>query len=368
MDNISINIQDAINLKNDPSATNKMSIAHKVGLYYNDIKDNHKIRIIIEDIFRLLIRDTEIKVREVLVECLKDSKNLPQDIVYSIINDIDFIAAPFIQYYKDFSDENLIEILNTPNNYRHKAIAKRKNLSEKVSDAISMQCSEDVIKELINNNTASIHPNSFIRIIDKHPGNEAIQQCLVYRANLPFIVIEKIINQISYKLKTQLLTRQNLPSDFATDLINEIKEKLTLKLSEDYSQEDLLRKFIMHLHKSNKLTHSLVTRAICTGDLEFFEQSISLLAETPIEQVQKILFNNHIDFEIRNLLRKALLPKSTFPAILNALKIINEIRFDCCNSNNRVFSRKVIERILSSMSSNDELSSEEINYLISKIN
>lgn len=368
MDNISINIQDAINLKNDPSATNKMSIAHKVGSYYNDMNDNHKIRIIIEDIFRLLIRDTEIKVREVLVECLKSSKNLPKDIIYSIINDVDSVAIPFIQYYKDFSDENLIEILNIPNNLRHKAIAKRKNLSEKVSDEISKQCSEDVIKELINNTSASIPLSSFIRIINQNPNNEAIQQCLVYRANLPFEVIEKIVNQISYKLKTQLLTKQNLPLDFTTDLINEIKDKLTLKLSEDYSQEDLLRKFIMHLYKSNKLTHSLVTRAICTGDLAFFEQSISLLAETPIDQVQKILFNNHIYFEIRNLLRKALLPKSTFPTILNALKIINEIRFDCGCSNNQIFSHKVIERILSSMSSNDELSNNEINYLISKIN
>ena len=158
-----------------------------------------------------------------------------------------------------------------------------------------------------------------------------------------------------------------MPQDFATDLINEIKEKLTLKVSEEYSQDDQIRDFVQHLYKANRLTYSLVTRAICAGDLMFFEHSLSFLAEIPVANVRKILFNSTADFEIRNLLRKAMLPKSVFPAIFNALKVINDVRFDCGQSNNKLFSRKVIERILSYTQSTEELSSDDLQYLLSQL-
>ena len=48
---------------------------------------------------------------------------------------------------------------------------------------------------------------------------------------------------------------------------------------------------------------------------------------------------------IRNLLRKARIPKSLFPAVFSALKVIREIRFDCCRTDRKTFAHKVVERI-----------------------
>ena len=52
---------------------------------------------------------------------------------------------------------------------------------------------------------------------------------------------------------------------------------------------------------------------------------------------------------------------------LEELKVIKEIHFDCRKSNRRSFAHKVIERILSYSPNNDELSEEDIRYLVSKI-
>jgi len=70
---------------------------------------------------------------------------------------------------------------------------------------------------------------------------------------------------------------------------------------------------------------------------------------------------------VRNLLRKAYIPKTMFPAVFSALKVIKEIHFDCCNSNRKSFVHKVIERILTYTPDGDELSEEDIRYLVSKI-
>ena len=68
-----------------------------------------------------------------------------------------------------------------------------------------------------------------------------------------------------------------------------------------------------------------------------------------------------------SFLRKAFIPKSMFPAVFSALNVIRDIRFGCQKSDRASFIHKVIERILSISSTSEELSEDDVNYLISKI-
>ena len=190
----------------------------------------------------------------------------------------------------------------------------------------------------------------------------------MYRSELPPSVAEKIVDKLSYKLKTHLMLHHNLSKDLVSNLVEEIKEKITLSISEEYSTDYQIEELVHQLYKANRLTSGLVVRAICLGDLKFFEYALVYLSETPISEVRKILFNGQADFMVRNLLRKAFIPKSVFPAIFSALKIIREIKFDCGRSNRKAFGHKVVERILSFVQNNEELSSDDIKYLVSKIN
>lgn len=363
-----ISLQDVADLKQHCNTQTKTNIANKVGYDYKSSGLSDKCMHLAEGIFRLLLRDAEIKVRESIANNLKDTQELPRDIVDTILQDADSVALPFIQSYSSFNDEDLIKIVNVGNPKRSKAVASRANLSRPVSSHIVEKCSDDVLETLVTNESANLGDGDLEQIITKYPDNENLKKGIVYRTDLPFPVIEKIIDKLSDILKRHLLMSQNMPLDFTTNLVNEIKEKLTLKLSADYSEDEKLKEFVHQLFTANRLTYSLVTRAICSGDLKFFEYAISYMSETPINNVRKTLFNPQADFEVRNLLRKALLPKSVFPAVLNALKVINDIRFDCCRTNAKLFGRKVIERVLSLNSTTDELSNEDVNYLISQIN
>lgn len=362
-----INRQDVEHLKKSPNVANRTNVAQKVGILYTSSSITETQRELAEDIFRLLIHDTEIKVRQALVETLRNARHLPHDIITAIIHDIDSIALPFIQYSVALSDDDLLAILDMSEVKRQKAVAKRQTLSSTIADAIAEKCSDEVIAHLLTNQTSDIATPTYEKIIKKYPRNELIYRSMVYRNNLPFEITEKIISRISYKLKMYLVLNHNLPQNFASDLIDEIKEKLTLKISDDYSQDTRISDFVRHLHKSGHLTPSLVTRAICSGDLLFFEHALGYLSDTSVNNVRKILYTSSADFEIRNLLRKALLPKSTFPIIFNALKIIRDIHFDCNHYSNKTFSRKIIERILSFAPSTEEMANDDIDYLISKI-
>ena len=368
MSESSLNKQDVANLAHQATIDNKSTIARKVGAYYGGSSITPQAAKLAEDIFRIMVRDTEIKVREVLSDSLKNCSDLPKDVVSAIINDTDSVAVPFLQYYVSLTNDDLIKILNMPGINRQKAIAKRPDLSAEVSQYIAERCSDEVVGELVSNEGADIRENTFNTIITKYSENDDIKKRLVYRSELPASVVEKIVEKLSYKLKTHLMLHHNLPKDLASNLVEEVKEKITLSISEEYSSDKQIEELVHQLYKANRLTPGLVVRAICLGDLKFFEYAVVYLSETPIAEVRKILFNAQADFMIRNLLRKAFIPKSVFPAVFSALKIIREIRFDCGHSDRKTFGHKVVERILSFTQNTDELSSDDIKYLVSKIN
>lgn len=367
MDNNKLNIQDVKNLSEKPQLENKSIVAQKVSAYYNGQTVTPKGMKLAEDIFRIMVRDVEIKVRQVLAESLKNCHNLPQDIVLSVIRDSDSVAVPFIKYYANLNNDDLIKILNIPSLSKQKAVAQRLNLPNEISEYIVDRCPEEVVGVLISNETARIHEKTYHSIIEKYHQSEEIKKRLVFRTELPTSVIEKIANSLSEDLKKRLILAHNLPVNLATDIIEEVKEKTTLRISEDYSSDKQIEELVHQLYTSNRLTPNLVVRSICMGDLKFFEYALVYLSNTPIIEVRKILFNTSVDFMIRNLLRKAYIPKTMFPAVFSALKVISEIRFDCRRNNRKSFAHKVIERILTYSPNNEELSEEDISYLVSKI-
>lgn len=367
MDKNQLTSQDVKNLSKNLQTENKSVVAQKVSAYYNGHTVTPKGLRLAEDIFRIMVHDVEAKVRQVLAESLKNTHNLPEDIVQSVIKDTDAVAVPFIKYYADLNAEDLIKILDIPSINKQKAVAQRLNLPNEISEYIVERCPEEVVGVLISNETANIHEKTYNTIVEKYRQSEDIKKRLIYRTELPTSVIEKIANSLSEDLKRRLILSHNLPADLATDIIEEVKEKTTLRISEDYSSDKQIEELVHQLYTSNRLTPNLVVRSICMGDLKFFEYALVYLSNTPIIEVRKILFNTSVDFMIRNLLRKAFIPKTMFPAVFSALKIIKEIRFDCRKNNRKSFAHKVIERILTYGPNNEEMSEEDINYLVSKI-
>lgn len=372
MDKNRLNKQDVINLSQAPKKVeNKMVVAQKIASFYNSAKIQNKLKNIeaslAEDIFRILIKDVELKVRQTLAESLKNSRNLPKDIVNSLLKETASISLPFIKYYQDLTSEDLKKIIDLSNIHQQKAVAGRLNLPEEISQYIVDKCPSEVVGVLISNETAEIKEETYNNILQKYFHDEDIKRRLVYRSELPVSIIEKMTHSLSEELKKRLILTHNIPINLATDIIEEVKEKTTLKISEEFSSDKQIEELVHQLYSANRLTPNMIVRSICLGDLKFFEYALVYLSNTPIIEVRKILFNTSADFMVRNLLRKAYIPKTLFPAVFTALKVIKDIHFDCRKDNRKAFGHKVIERILTNNYNSDELNEEDIKYLISKI-
>jgi uncharacterized protein (DUF2336 family) len=93
-------------------------------------------RDIAEEAFRVLRYDSDILVRRLLAECLKHAPVLPRDIALALATDKAEIAVPFIEDSPVLGEHDLLAILHDhPGPHRH-AIARRRDLPERVSDAL----------------------------------------------------------------------------------------------------------------------------------------------------------------------------------------------------------------------------------------
>lgn len=368
MNDLNLTQEDVASLAKGQSVENKSTTIKKIAHYYVSGEElSERGRQLAEDIFRIMVQDIEVKVREVLAESIKNSHDLPHDIVSNIISDTETVSVPFIKFYNDLSNEDLISIIESRDLAKQKAVASRHNLPEEISHVISQKCPDDVVSTLISNESANIAEKTYEELIKRYNNNEDIKEKLIYRPQLPANIISKMMDTLSDELKKRLIMVHELPENIASDLVEQVKEKSTLKISEDFSSDKQIDDLVRQLYKSDRLTPSLVVRAICMGDLKFFEYALVYLSDTPLLEVRKILFNNQADFVVRNLLRKAFIPKSMFPAVFSALNVIKDIKFDCSKNAKDTFVHKVIERILSINNADEELSESDINYLISKI-
>ena len=78
-----------------------------------------------EDIFRIMGKDTEVRVREALSQNLKEKPNVPHDIAVSLAKDVDSVSLPVLQFSEVLSDADLIEIVRSQDPAKPVAIAQR---------------------------------------------------------------------------------------------------------------------------------------------------------------------------------------------------------------------------------------------------
>lgn len=367
MVNVTLTQEDIDKLAQNMSTKTKAEAIKKLGYYYNDTPLTDDEKKTAEDIFRMMVEDVELQVRTALAESIKNSTKIPKDIVEKIINDSDIIALPFIRQSASLTSDDLVNILKSQNINRQKAVAERDDVPNELSQLIVEECPEDVVEALLENKNSKISLKTYDVILKKYSGSERIKDKLLDRKTLPVSVIERIVSSLSEILQEKLLVNHDMSDNLVLDIVERIRDKLTLKISQEYNSDTQIDALVKQLYKLNRLTPTLVVRSICMGDLKFFEYSLFYLTQKSIKDIRMILSNTKDEFMIRNIMRDANIPNKLFPAAIAALKIIYELNVDIKDETRENFTQKVIERVLTFDSINETMDINDIEYLVSKI-
>ncbi len=363
---------DVARLLTDHSAEARQETAIKLASQYNDEALSDAERTLAEDIFRVMVRDAEVKVREALSEQLMRSHSVPHDVAVALAKDVDTVSLPMLQFSAVLTDKDLIEIIHThdpaENADKFMAVAQRATVNPKVAAALVKTGSADVALTLAQNRGANLPPVALHNILDKFGDDERFHEPLSHRSHLPTTVAEKLVHKVSEALRDHILQSHDLPANLAADLVMQSRERATLALSgKDGSTEEDLERLVRQMAENRRLTSSIIVRAVVMGDIKFFEYALAVKSQISIFNA-RALIHDPGHFGLSSILRRVGVPPGLYPAVRAALDVAGETEYDGGMYDRERFKRKMLERVLTQTGEGSvDFDGDDLEYFLEKM-
>ncbi len=354
--------EDIQRLLADSDGGVRAEIAGKIAAQHPSLSETE--RRMAEDIFRTMTRDAEVRVREALALQLKENPLLPHDVAVALARDVETVALPILQFSEVLSDEDLIDIVRGHNHSKNEAVARRARVSSGVADALVDSHDEGAVATLMANAGAEISETTLGRVVDEYSDSRLVSQPLALRRNLPVTIAERLMTRVSEDIREYLRQRRDLDPGIADILLVQARERAVLGLAE--AETDAL-KLADHLFRNNRLTPSIILRAVCMGDITFFEAALAKLARIPVENA-RTLIHDAGNRGFAALYAQAGLPKTLYTAMRAAVDLRQTMQFDGGPRDRERFSRRMIERILTQYGDlGVRFENDDLEYLLARM-
>ena len=125
---------------------------------------------------------------------------------------------------------------------------------------------------------------------------------------------------------------------------------------------------IRQLRINGRLTPSIILRALCLGDMPFFEVSMSELANVPVANA-RILLHDEGALGFKSLYAKAGMPDVLFQAYRSAVDMNINAEHERTDDDPEIVMRRMLEHILTDHEDlTEEFGVENLDYLLAKFN
>jgi uncharacterized protein (DUF2336 family) len=362
--------EDVARLMADPSPNARAETTSKIAAQYDrkHPRMSDSERRLAEDIFRKLAADAEILVREALAANLKSTPDLPHDLAVALAKDVDSVSLPVLKFSEVLTDDDLIEIVRGENaDAKQVAIAQRPSVSTAVADALIDTGNETAVARLVANEGAELTERALGRVMTDYNSSEVVADSISRRPSLPSAISEQLVTAMAEKLQNYLVSKHDLPADAASNLILQTRERATVSLLSRGASGADLEGLVYQIHVNGRLTPSLIIRALCVGDMPFFEATLARLANVPLSNAQRLIHDGG-ELGLRSIYEKAGMPDRLFSAVRAAVQILAEEDYDGGRNDRERFVARIIERLLTQFEDPaSKMTQDDIDYLMNKL-
>jgi uncharacterized protein (DUF2336 family) len=299
-------------------------------------------------IIRMMAQDAAELVRRSLAITLRHSDILPHDVAMRLAADVTSVAVPVISHSPVFSDDDLRAIIQSGSPQRQIAVAKRDTLSEAVTTALAEQGVEEAVVLAAANDNASFSEDGLTRMLDRFGTSEVVHNVLVHRSSLPVGIAERLISVVSGALKHHLVTSHHVNPETAVKVMETAQERATLDMADMSGVNRDPQLLAKHLYEVGKLTPSLLLRALCRGQIGFFEHAMAYLSRVPHERTW-LMVNDAGTLGFRAIYDRAGLPARLFQTFRIALTTLHALRDEGVDLAPIAFQERLIERFLTQL-------------------
>ncbi len=308
-------------LAKDSDQEVRCGLAKKISQILPDItaKQKVKVRQWATDTLEDMSRDQASRVRHVLAETLKEMTDAPPAVIRQLARDTEaMVANPVIEFSPVLTDKDLVTVIaEGANTARLKSIARRKSVSETVSDAIVATGDTEATAELLKNPGARISEGTLDKIVDGAEATPELHEPLVARPGLSDRAAKRLAEYVADSLVDTLLARKDLPPELAEQVREVVKQRLAsgdgpppdtapetndgggdwfAAGADEDEPERLTRDEALELardmNKKGQLTEGVVYDAISRKDRNMAMASLAVLADIKMPSVVKAFATN----------------------------------------------------------------------------
>lgn len=315
------------------------------------------------EILRVMAADAAELVRRAIAVTLKASPNLPRDVALRLARDVESISLPILSASPAFTDADLVEIVRLGGPVRQVVIAKRPRVSQQVSDAIVEHGVERAVEAVCANDNADLAERTLQKVMERFEKSERVLAAVAYRQALPMSVTEKLIDMVSDQVRDHLINHQALPPELALEIAMGSRERATIDLVDQAGRAADVKSFVAHLHKHERLTASLLLRALAHGHMTFFEWGVAELASVPHHRTW-LMIHDAGPLGLRAIYERTGMPARLYPAFRAAVDTYHSMEFDGGAKDRERFQERMLQRFLTQPAT---ASREDVDYLLEKM-
>lgn len=280
-------------LADDADPEVRAELAQKIGRLLPDLLASERDRVceLTLETLRRLAGDQLARVRAILAAEIKSLDCVPKDVVLALAQDVEeTVSVPILEYSPLLSDNDLIEIIASARAQSAlAAVARRRGVSERVSEIIVASLDIPSVAALLANPSARIRENAMDRIIEQAESIEAWQGPLVMRSDLSLRALRRIAGFVGVSLLRQLCERHGLDEETVQHLKRCLRRRLEQGDEESATKEDKARAEVIAARDRGALDEHYVEEAIESGKRDVVIEALSLLAHGQRPMIEKIL-------------------------------------------------------------------------------
>lgn len=229
-------------------------------------------RDLIFEILDKLIHEFELPIRKRLADRLSRNPAAPRALVIALANDDFAVAQPVLLRSTLLTDEELISIIQHRSRQHQIAIARRRDLSEAVSDELVGTQDSDVITALLENHSARISTATLAYLTEQAQHIDSYQEPLVRRQDLTNDLAMRLYWMVAANLRAEILQSYDIhPTSLDDALETSVLEMADELRSGGPNLEQTAADLARCMAREQPVTAGMLIKTLRQGQVPLFE-------------------------------------------------------------------------------------------------
>jgi uncharacterized protein (DUF2336 family) len=317
-----------------------------------------------EQAMTLLLDDASPEVRFALADALANHPEAPGHVVMALANDQPDISRMVLARSSVLLDAELVDFVAVGNEDAQAAIASRLSLGAPVAAAICEVAGPGACRRLAENAEAAIPQSGLRRLAERFGDDVELRRLLLDRDDLPADARHLLVRRLGEALGNLVSVKAWMEPARARQVTADACDRATVEIAARYHPAELAG-LVEHLRATRRLTTTLLLRALCAGNLPFFEAAVAVLADMPEGRVARLVRGHRGG--MRAVCRKAGLPMRAFDAFDAAIAACREQEWEGPVGGKAELELALAERVLALYEPQDKDAAADLLALLRRI-